>query len=72
MHISFTNHAKAGMMERDISASRVVDTIRRPDSRFRVRDGATACTKMFGTKNLKVIFREYKKAEYVIITAYYL
>ncbi len=72
MRIRFTNHAQAGMMERGISASRVTEALRHPDSHFAVRDGALACTKRFGSKTLKVIFRELRKAEYVIITAYYL
>ena len=60
------------MTERGISASRVTETIRHPDSRFPAREGAIACTKSFGGETLKVIFRERSKAEYVIITAYYL
>ncbi len=72
MRIRFTNHAQVGMLERSISAARVADTIRNPDSRFPARDGATACVKSFAAKKLKVIFRQHGKAEYVIITAYYL
>jgi len=59
-------------MERNISASRVAETIRSPDSRLLARDAAIACIKTFGAKKLKVIFRERGKTEYVIITAYYL
>ncbi len=72
MHIHFTNHAQAGMMERGISVSRVTETIRHPDSHLPARDGATACIKRFGGKSLKAIFRQHGKVEYVIITAYYL
>ncbi len=72
MHIRFTNHAQAGMDERGIPASRVAEVIRRPDSQTPARDGAIACTKRFGAKTLKVIFRQHGKTEYVIITAYYL
>ena len=72
MRIRFTNHAQAGMLERGIAASHVVDAIRRPNARFSERDGAVACVKAFGKKKLKVIFREKGNAEYVIITAYYL
>ena len=72
MRIRFTNHAQIGMMERGIPASRVTDAIRHPDSRFSARDGAMGCTKRFGSKTLKIILRVHGKAEYVIITAYYL
>jgi hypothetical protein len=72
MRIRFTNHAQVGMMERGISVSRVTETIRHPDSQTPARDGAIACSKRFGGKTLKVIFRERKNTEYVIITAYYL
>ena len=72
MRLRFTNHAQIGMMERGISASRVAEAIRHPDSRFPTRDGATVCIKVFGGKKLKVIFRKGRKAEYVIITSYYL
>lgn len=76
MRVRFTHHAQAGMLERGIETSRVVETIRNPNSRFPARDGAIVCVKTFGPKKLKVItkviFREHAKAEYVIITAYYL
>lgn len=72
MKIRFTNHAQIGMMERGISPTRVTDAIRKPDSRHSARDGATAYEKAFDSKMLRVICREQKKAEYVIITAYYL
>jgi len=72
MRIRFTNHAQIGMLERGISASRVTDALRHPDTRFAERNGALGCTKKFGIKILKVIFREHGKAGYVIITAYYL
>ncbi len=60
------------MLERGISASRVADALRHPDTRFAERDGALGCTRKFGAKTLKVIFRQHGNAEYVIITAYYL
>ena len=72
MHIRFTNHAQVGMMERGISTSRVTETIKRPDSQFPAREGAIAYEKAFGAKTLRVIFWRRGKAEYVIITAYYL
>lgn len=60
------------MDERGISAARVAEAIRHPDAQTPARDGASACVKAFGGKNLKVIFRQRGKTEYVIITAYYL
>jgi hypothetical protein len=72
MRIRFTNHAQIGMFERDISASRAIDTLRHTDTRFAERDGVFGCTKQFGAKTLKVIFRQRGKGECVIITAYYL
>lgn len=72
MRIRFTNHAQIAMLERGINASRVSDALRRPDAHHAGRDGALGCTKKFGTKILKVIFRERAKGRYVIITAYYL
>ncbi len=72
MNIRFTNHAQIGMMERGISTTRVMDAIRKPDSKRTVRDGAIAYERVFGAKRLRVICRERPKAEYVIITAYYL
>lgn len=60
------------MLERGINASRITDALRHPDARFAERDGALGCTKKFGAKILKVIFRERGRSEYVIITAYYL
>jgi len=60
------------MSERGISETRILDTIRRYERRSTVRDGALAFEKVFGTRRLRVICRERKKQEYVIITAYYL
>ena len=71
MKVRFTNHAQIGMSERDISTTRVIDAVRKPDFCRAARDGATACEKSFGARRLRVIFREHRKAGYVIITAYY-
>ena len=72
MKFHFTNHAQVGMSERGISTMRVMDAIRRPDRRYAARDGAVACERAFGAKTLRIICRERKKGEYVIITAYHL
>ena len=60
------------MSERDISTTRIIDAVHKPDFRRPAGGGTMACVKTFGTQNLEVIYREQKKAEYVIITAYYL
>lgn len=60
------------MSERGISTTRVIDVVRKPDRRHAARDGALACERKFGEKILRVICRERKNGEYVIITAYYL
>ena len=72
MKIRFTNHAQISMSERGISTTRIIDAIRKPDSHRSAGGGVMACVKMFGTQELEIIYREQKKAEYVIITAYYL
>jgi len=71
MKLRFTNHAQAAILERGILASRVADTLRRPDSRAKVSGGKTACMKNFEQGVLKVIF-VISRGEYVIMTAYYL
>ena len=60
------------MAERGISTTRVIDAVRRADKRYAAQGGAIAVEKSFGAKRLRVICRERKKGEYVIITAYYL
>ena len=72
MHLSFTNHAKAGMYERSIDASRVADTIRRPDFTRPAGDDATAYYWTYGKQILRAVAVRRKKNEYVIITVYYL
>ena len=72
MKIRFTNHAQISMSERGISTTRVIDAIRKPDSRRPTGGGTMTCVRAFGVQKLEIIYREYKKAEYVIITAYYL
>jgi len=56
MKIRFTSHAQAGMAERGISMTRVLESIKHPDSQYPAREGTIACEKSFGPKTLKVIF----------------
>ena len=72
MHLFFSNHAKAGMYERNIDASRIADTIRRPDFVRPAGDDATAYYRAFGKQTLRVVAASRKKSECVIVTAYYL
>jgi hypothetical protein len=75
MKLRFTHHVRVSMMERNILASRVADTIRRPSKITEAREGAVAYVRKFGSKTLRVIARQtgFKgEGEYVIITAYYL
>ena len=60
------------MSERGISTTRIIDAVRKSDSRRAAGAGTMACVKTFGAQKLEVIYSEHKKAEYVIITAYYL
>src|SRR3989338_9159860 len=71
MHLSFSNHAKAGMYERSIGASRIADTIRRPDFVRPAGDDATAYYRAFGKQTLRVVAASRKKSECVIVTVYY-
>jgi len=76
MKVKFTNHAQISLIDRGISASRVVDTLRKPDSTQAAFEGKSKARKKFGSKTLEVIFLKEKskdkKGEYLVITAYYL
>jgi len=75
MKLRFTYHAQSQALARHIHESRVADTIRTPDEVSEAKDGASAYTRVFGTKKLRVIARQINvkgEGEYVILTAYYI
>ncbi len=76
MKVKFTNHAQANLLGRGITASRVVDTLRSPDSTGAAFEGKSKARKKFGNKTLEVVYLKEKskdkKGEYLVITGYYL
>lgn len=71
MHISFTNHAKIRIDERDVSILHIEQTLKNPDTINRGFDRTVISRKSFAGKILEVVYTENKK-KVVVITAYYL
>jgi hypothetical protein len=76
MKVKFTVHAQTRIEERNIAASRVVETLRKPDSTKPSYEGKIKVRKKFGKKTLEVVyfkegFRD-RKEEYTVVTAYYI
>lgn len=60
------------MLDRDIPSSRIVETVRKPDTIEPAPGNVLACRKLFENGILEVIcIRNRSKNEYLIITAYY-
>ena len=70
MKISFTNHAKYRIDERNISILHIENTLKNPDY-IKRNENEILVRKSFGKKMLEVVYKQTIKSV-VVITAYYI
>lgn len=71
MSIKFSDHAAAQLKERKIPKKRVVDTVKKPETKSKSFKNRTLRQRRFGSKILEVV-AVTEDSKITVITAYYL
>ena len=68
MHITFTYHAKQRMIQRNVSADQVAETLDSPDELIPGESGELVAIKRYGTREVQVVYRETDAGSLIVLT----
>lgn len=71
MKIQFTDHVKYRILERGIDVSQIKTVLKNPDSNKFAFNNKMKATKKLNGRTLEVVYIK-KRAEVIIVTAYYI
>jgi len=68
VRITYTHHAKQRMIQRKVNADQVAETLESPDELIPGENGEETAIRRFGTREVRVVYKETDANSFVIYT----